>query len=327
MKKLGIIFIFLIFQACSGSSEVATGSPPPGNPNPNTNGPQSPDSDNLEPGNLPPPLFPEQAAPALSESFLATPSQWKANKLLSDESISFGLTESTAVDSKIARLTFPGHPEYGPPDKVGPGKAVSLESSEPFQFGTFRIRTRLSACAQNNEGGIYGLFTYWNNGTDLNKNGLIDNSEIDIEISCTEAAVLYLTIWTDYTNDNQFLKVTRKIDLQTGLFRETKVGQENQWGLNQKGPMGFQISDFSSLNHWLDIGWTWSSSKIEFFLYRAGERHTLWTYQNADHIPTHEAPFLMNIWHSAEQWSNDEPADFPSQSISMDLDQFSYFTN
>jgi len=313
-----IIILTLYCGACSSSNPSGQNSSGPvtgDTSNPTQTGPGT--------GNLPPPTFPEQGNPSLSENFASLSTNFNSTKSIPDGMIQFGILNGEAQDSKIAQLIIPGHPEYGQNDfKSPPG--VQLESLQSFAFGTFRNHLQASACAQANEGVIYGIFTYQNDGSDNNVNGIIDNNEIDIEISCDSPDTIFLTLWTDYSSDSSFRKVTRKINLKTGSYIETKAGEENQWALNQSG----QLTTFpgiSSIGEWLDVGFTWKSNKVEFFLYSNGIRYSLWIYQDSNHIPQHAAPFLYNVWHTPTLWSNDGIADYPSSTVLLKLDTFSYF--
>lgn len=317
MRFWFIIFMFIGLIACSPGSVPETS-------NSNTaNNPNAPDNQGPNVGNLLPPSFPELGNPSISENFIAASTNFKIKKSIPDGSIQFGIINTAASDSKIAQLSLPGHPEYHSNDFTSP-PGVQLESTQSFSFGTFRAHFLASDCAQTNEGVIHGIFTYWNDGSDLNSNGMIDNSEIDIEISCDSPNTLFLTLWTDYTDDSHFLKVTRQINLSTGSYNQTSSGEENTWELNDSGQLSSWPST-QSIGQWLDMGFTWSSTKVEYFLYYNNTRYVLWTYQNAEHIPQHAAPFLFNIWHTPSLWSNGGVADYPSAAVSLNIDTFSYF--
>jgi hypothetical protein len=82
-------------------------------------------------------------------------------------------------------------------DFQGPASAVEVESVATFHYGRYETSVRFASCAAAEEI-VSGIFTYLNDGTDTNGNGIADNSEIDVELLCGEPYLLWLTIWTDY---------------------------------------------------------------------------------------------------------------------------------
>src|SRR5262249_30931997 len=141
--------------------------------------------------------------------------------------------DANAVDGIAGVLTFPGSMTFGPNDHAGPAFATEIESKmATFQYGMYRARVRLAACAASEEV-VNGDFTYFNDGTDHDGDGVIDNSEIDIEVLCGTPSVLSLTVWTEYTSDTSFKKWTRAVDLKTGEYFESTAA--NQFGVTKKG--------------------------------------------------------------------------------------------
>ncbi len=310
------IVLLGICGACSSGSNIN-----PQNPSSDTS--NSNPSSGPEGGNLPPPSFPEQLTPTLKENFTAASTDFTFQQSIPDAFILYGVSNSSATDNKVVQLTLPGHPEYNQNNFINP-PGVQIQSSQNFHYGTFRSHFQTSPCSQNNEGVIYGIFTYWHDGSDTNGNGIEDNSEIDIEISCDSPQTLYLTIWTDYTDNTHFLKVSRFIDLTNGSYTQTQSGEENTWSTHNTGQLT-SYPQIATIGEWLDMGFTWASNKVEFFIYQNNQRYPLWTYTNPEHIPQHAAPFLFNVWHSPTLRSNDNPADYPSGSVSLLVDSFSYY--
>lgn len=333
--KMGKFFILLCCIALLSSIGCETAPENPNNPPPNDNQGQNdtpPGQGGPEVSSPPPPpgasSTTTESSPDLLESFSMSTGLFFGYSLIPGGNFNLSMSHPEALDQKAAELLFPGHPEYSAYDYAGPLRGVHLESNQDFSYGTFQMRIKSSSCPLSlDEGVVYGLFTYWHGGGDENGNGIEDNSEIDIEILCAEPEVLYLTIWTDYSDEASFLKVTRKINLKTGHFWQTTPGQEGSWGLGSQGNLPFSFSDFTSTDQWLDLGFSWNPQIVQYFLYRNNQKYILWNYSNPSHIPTHPARFLMNVWHNAEHWHNDQPADFPNQNATLHVDQFSYWQN
>lgn len=242
----------------------------------------------------------------------------------------FGAPESGAGDGLVAALHYPGIPSNTSSDMTSPAYAEQIRTTQQFGYGTYTYRVKLPSCLPS-EGLVNGLFTYWNNGSDLNGNGMIDNSELDVEVLCAEPNIIYLTIWTDYTDDEHFSKVTRLLDVTTGEYYQTSPGQEkNNWGLNSYGLWKdssgrlVSIPDFSAVEEWITFKVVWRSTSVSYSMNYRGTEYALWTYSDPAHIPSHAAPMMFNLWHNAIDWDTDQPVDFPASDSTMLIDWFSY---
>jgi len=239
-----------------------------------------------------------------------------------------GIKNDEAADNYVAQLIFPGSTQQKSGDRVGPGAyGTHLESDfggELYHYGIYRIRFQGPTCSQNNEGVIGGLFTYLNDGKDHNQNGITDNSELDIEIACNEPYALYLSIWTDYTDDNTFVKNTRKIYLDTGKFDQTKTGNESKYGLGLKGTLPFQFPGIDLRKKFHTIELIWKPNSVEFNWLVDDQVYQLWKFTNTQMIPQLKSYFMMNIWHSGSLWSNDQIAEYPDSDAILSIDFFDY---
>lgn len=250
---------------------------------------------------------------------------------LSGASVAAGVANTAASDGKTAKLTFPGDPALGSSNRAGPGSyGTHLESEQGgklFKYGTYRARVKAAACATSDEGVVTGVFTYQNDGTDLNANGINDNSELDIEVLCAEPTVIYMTIWTDYTDDNHFQKTTRKINLVTGKYSQTTAGKEGEWGLGTKGTMSFTLPDLNFTTQFVEMGFTWKADSVRYFLVKDGVEYELWSFTDASRklIPQNPGAFMVNLWHNSSHWHNDLPADYPTTEVNIEVDWFKYF--
>jgi beta-glucanase (GH16 family) len=161
---------------------------------------------------------------------------------------------------------------------------------------------------------VTGVFTYSNDHSDGNGNGLPDNSEIDIEWLCAQPEVIYLTLWTDYTESN-LRKVSRVIDLRAGKIISTcfstYFGECVAVSASENQPTSVPaIPNYNSATEYFEYGFNWSANAVTFYVVnRNGQRVTLWDYRGpAARIPTKPGAFMQNVWHT----NNWDPYGFPA---------------
>ena len=127
-------------------------------------------------------------------------------------------------DGRVVELRYPGDPALGPADRVGPVHwPVELGTREPLHFGEYRVAVEFARCSANEEL-VNGIFVYANDGEDHDRNGIVDNPEIDVEVLCSAPYLYWMTVWTDYQPDPRgarFRKQTRVLDFRNGRYRET----------------------------------------------------------------------------------------------------------
>ncbi|MBI2335763.1 MAG: glycoside hydrolase family 16 protein [Deltaproteobacteria bacterium] len=232
-----------------------------------------------------------------------------------------GLFDNEAEDDRMAQLLLPANTPLS-----GPGGSSQLESyKKNYLYGTYVARFKPGSCASLKEGVVSAFFTYYNDGKDYNKNGLVDNSEIDIEILCAEPSTIYMTLWTDYSDDENFLKTTRKLNLKTGEILQTTLGQESKWGLNTKLKWNDDFPDINLFQNYLIFGFTWQPTYVRYFMVVQDQEYELWKYQNKKFIPQIPAYVMFNVWHNATHWHNDLPASKPNQPVKYNVDWFKLF--
>ncbi|QQR81795.1 MAG: hypothetical protein IPJ69_06800 [Deltaproteobacteria bacterium] len=186
-------------------------------------------------------------------------------------SITFGTSQTSAPstdDGQVVRIVLEGNAALTSSDRAGPAWANQISTHDRLSFGTYRTRVKVASCTDGEEI-VNGIFLYSNDGTDTNPaNGLIDNNEIDIEIPCSHPNNLFLTSWTDYTDDTHLRKVTRMIDLQTGEYFQTPVGQEGAYNLSDT-PIGTltAIPGFLATSGFYEMGFDWHTSSLRFLLW------------------------------------------------------------
>jgi hypothetical protein len=222
-----------------------------------------------------------------------------------------GYPDPNALDGRSLKLTL--NPNVSP----GVNGAPAAETNLRYGYGTFWARAKTANCsAQPNAGVVTGIFTYFNNGSDLNGNGLPDNDEIDFEWLCAEPEVVYLTIWTDYQPDPvAFRQVIRSINLKTGTilmecFREqfgwcSTVGQPLNASEQQPTTIT-PIPNYDSSTQYYYYGITYLANQVIFKIFANGVTYTLWNYQGpTSRIPDQPMYFMHNVWHTATWYPMD----------------------
>jgi hypothetical protein len=169
---------------------------------------------------------------------------------------------------------------------------------------------------------VNGIFTYFNDGKDHDGDGLIDNSEIDIEILCSDPSIISLTIWSEYTSDTAKQGVSRVIHTKTGAYQDTL---NDTTSLGSGTSPAFKLAGFPDPSAFYEMGFEWHATSLRYFIVVGGNEITLWTYTDAKYIPSLPAAFLFNVWHSTDWWSNQGTADYPANDGVMRVDWFRYW--
>ncbi len=236
-----------------------------------------------------------------------------------------GKSDKDANDKKVIRLVYPaGHSIAGPPQ--GP----NLESKRLCHFGIYSARIK-SAGGNPDEGVVSGFFTYFNDiwsnpssPTDLNRNGISDNSEIDFEFLAAEPETIYLSIWTDY-QDEKFLKVTRKINMRTGEIGETPKGKENLYDLKPvEEKLAKTIPEYDHSKIFYEYSFEWRSDSVKYYILNDGEKILLWDFKRAEFIPQNPAHLCFNVWHNQNHWHISKPASPPKADAVFSIDRVSF---
>jgi hypothetical protein len=226
----------------------------------------------------------------------------------------------------LTRLVLVGDAERSAEDRVGPAFATEVASNESFGFGEYRFRVNLPACAAGEEA-VSGLFVYQNGG-DANGNGITDNSEIDIEVLCSEPHRLWLSVWTDYEEAEggpRFRKHTRVVDARDGSYRESVSAERYELGPTAQPNAALRVPLFGQSGVFQELGFVWQPDLVRFFVVSAGRAVTLWELEGAEKIPTQPAQVMANLWHPAEHWSSGTAADYPAADLELELDSFAFW--
>ena len=214
---------------------------------------------------------------------------------------------SGASDGKALKLTLPANPSVGP----GGGPEISTNAAT-YRYGTYGTRMRMADCSgQNRVGVVTGTFTYSTDHADVNRNGLPDNDEIDIEVLCAQPYVLWLTIWTDYReSDGAVRKISRVINLRTGQILANCYSfvlsitqcQPPQPGENTPSSV-IPVPDFNASTQFRTYMFDWQPNRITFWGYaNGGAKNVLWDYTGpSSRIPKKPGYFMQNVWHT-DDW-------------------------
>lgn len=215
--------------------------------------------------------------------------------------ITYGLASGGSEDNHVLQISLDESDSLEFSDNAGPTYANQIATTDVLSFGTYRIKAKAAGCENADEEVITGIFVY-SYGGDTNSNGMTDNNEIDIEIACSAPWMIYLTIWTDYEDEDHYLNVTNEIDMRE--FQE----------------------DFNAVENFYEMGFEWHPDEVRYFIVLGGEEITLWDYTDEDFIPQNGAQFMLNLWHSDEKWDGSGAGDYPKSDTSLYVDRFEYWS-
>lgn len=207
------------------------------------------------------------------------------------------------VDGRALLLTLPAYPEAGPRGGVG------FETTREYTYGRFGTRMRTPDCTgQDAPGVISAAFTYSMDHQDTNGNGVTDNNEIDIEILCAQPDVVWMTIWTDYSETSDDLRsISRVVNVRTGevLYNcyivSYRTGCETPLPGENLPASTTPIPDFDAATQFRSYLFDWSPNRVTFFTFdNANRRVVLWDYRGpSERIPQSPSLFMQNVWHSS----------------------------
>ncbi|MCD5350142.1 glycoside hydrolase family 16 protein [Kineosporia mesophila] len=267
------------------------------------------------------------AGPKKTENWTSNVSELYTKYERGGSTIKGGVSDSGATDGKAVSLTIPAGAGSSP------GNAAELASKEQFTYGSFSSRVKTADCsAQPNTGAVTGIFTYGNDGTDKDGDGLTDNSEIDIEVLCARPDVLNLTIYTDYEDSTaKSQRVSRMVDLAAGKVISTCYYtdfsgecKEVLSGTQASPATVPAISGFDSSKSYNDYKIDWTADGVTFTITdSSGKELTLWDYKGpAERIPNRPASYLVNFWHTSDWAAEGRPKSVqsPTSPLTVSVD-------
>jgi hypothetical protein len=240
----------------------------------------------------------------------------QAQENKSTGTIVFGAPNAAASDNAVANLT-----RTGGEATLATAGAEEIVSNRTFSFGTFRFRLSLATCASTEEV-VNGPFAYFNDGS-LATDGLVANREVDIEILCGEPWLINLTIWTEYTDDTHLKNQSRVVDTKTGTVYVYANDSEGTETGTESHPE-LLIPGFPQAGTFYEMGWTWATDHLEYFMVVGGAQVTLWNATDATRIPQAPMEQHFNIWAPGEHWSTGVKAAVPANDTTLALDWFRY---
>src|SRR5262249_46386427 len=134
------------------------------------------------------------AALGFVDDFATNSGLWQPETHLAGAATAVGEPSAAALDGFVAGLRFPGHPEFASGDRVGPDYLTQLGTRERFHFGTYRTRVGFGACAPT-EDAVMAFLGYFNDGQDHDGEGIVDDLEIDMQVTCGAPQRIYLTVF------------------------------------------------------------------------------------------------------------------------------------
>jgi hypothetical protein len=265
--------------------------------------------------------------PTFEAQFAAKDPIWQSEGSLPGAGATVGDARSDAVDGRAATLIFPGHPEYGANEGVGPDLSTSLASSQRFGFGTYRSRIAFGACASNEEV-AQAVLGYFNDGADHNGNAITDEVEIDFQVLCGSPTLAYLTVFTDYDEsggEERFRKLSHVVDFSSGATYDTPSDRDDAF---VAGPVdaSWRQPELIAAGKFYELGFEWHAGSIRFFIDAGAGEMTLWTLSDPAHVPSQPVQLIYNAWHPDSHWfplSN--KADFPAEDVILRVDWFRYY--
>ena len=270
--------------------------------------------------------------PYIFDEFDDGGSLWKFATNTTSGAVTFSFNDPNANDGKAAKILFGGNPTLGPADKTGPSNSKKINLIEKLGYGVYKFRVKPATCSASDEEMITGIFTYANNGSDANSNGITDNNEIDIEFACSLPSTFWLTVWTDYQYKNGIkyaVKKTRRIRFIDGTYKDSVQTGDKSTITEVRGdlPAALKDTSFDSRAQYLTLGFEWRAEFVRFFIEKNSEEIDLWKMTDASFVPTPPADFIVNLWHASTIWSSPESAaaDYPKNDVTLLVDYFKYW--
>ena len=116
--------------------------------------------------------------------------------------------------------------------------------------------------------------------------------------------------------------MTRVIRTATGDW-EDSLNYTQPLGNGDRGEL--KHPGFPDPNAFYEMGLEWHATSLRYFFVFDQQEVTLWQYQDAAYIPTLQAPFLHNVWHSTDWWNGSGTADYPANDAIMRVDWLRYW--
>jgi hypothetical protein len=270
--------------------------------------------------------------PTLVTEFASDEGLWDLQMFGAGAANAFGQPSPSSGDGAVATLTFPGHPGWTGDQNAGPHFATQIAMKQLLGYGTYRTRIEPATCNPTEEV-VSSFFVFFNDGSDANGNGLVDNREIDMQFPCGTPSIVSMSTWTDYQagagGKEQFIKLTREVDTATGDYYDTASDRSD--ALSKTGTSAeFQHPEFPKPGSFYEIGFDWHPSALRFFIVWIGQEITLFELSGDARVPGPPIRLMYNIWHPPEHWFPIDVADtpgYPSADAVMRVDRLEYWAD
>lgn len=259
------------------------------------------------------------------DELVSNDGRWLPQQSLPGAATAVGARDDSARDGFLAELRLPGHPEYEAGDSAGPVYATQLATEQRFHFGTFRTRLSFGRCAPNEEA-VMAFLGFWNDGSDADGDGIVDDLEINVQVLCSDPSKLFLTVFTDYEEEpaRRFRKLSRLIDFASGELFDTPASDSESLELVPRDEALVIAAPFAA-DTFQELGFTWRADSLHFFLRVDGVDRTLWTLLGSERVPQRPVQVMYNSWHPESHWyAPQASADFPANDVIFRVDWLSY---
>jgi len=267
-----------------------------------------------------------QNSPGFLEEFALDSQAWEPQTILPGASASAGEAAAVARDGYLAELHFPGHPELDGSERVGAEFATQLATRERFHFGTYRTRVSFGSCDAGEET-VMAFLGYFNDGSDHDQDGIVDDLEIDMQVVCGAPGYLYLTVFTDDEEPPQgtrFRKLSHVVDFATGDTFETPSTSSAAYAPAGNDPRLLAPARLAP-NAFYELGFEWHTDSIRFFMLLDGVERELWTLTGSARVPQLPVHVMYNLWHPDTHWYPTEGvANFPANDVVMRVDWLTF---
>ncbi len=268
---------------------------------------------------------PSDAAAAVSvfeSEFVTNDGLWSVDTTLPRASVNFGQSNGNARDGNVAELLFPGDATLTATDDVGPDYVTQIATLDRFGFGTLRTRVNFGGCSGTEEV-VQAVLGYFSDGADHNGNGIADDVEIDLQITCSIPHFAYLSVYTDYQSNpssDQFRKLSHIVDFSTGTEYDTPSDSSDAFV--QSGTNANLVRpSLITTGAFYEVGYEWHKGSVRFFFVDGSEELTLWVLDDASHVPELPVYLMYNLWHPSTHWfPTTGDADFPANDVVMQVD-------
>lgn len=161
-------------------------------------------------------------------------------------------------------------------------KVVRIQSKKRYFQGHFSAIMKTADCSpQPNAGLNTGYFVFFNNQSDTNQNGLIDNSEIDFEFLCGDPSLVYISIYTDFEDRRVQYKTYRLVNIRTGTVVTSYRVENTTWTRIPTTDTFTPIPNFDPGLKFYEYGFDWLPTGVNFWMRDLDDPDTvleLWNY-------------------------------------------------